>query len=472
MKYFRFLILALTALFFAGTLNAASVENNAKEKFEAGVILLKKLEGSLKNQENSFTGVRKNTAELKLRLKNSYQKIQTLKGQLQNIQQNIKNTNQKLLSIRRQIAERKNELILLKSAFEKKQQEREKLQVLLASYEASPVILDEFEILLAFASIGENLQNQYYMSLAKSALLQMAEDLDRNEKELLLTKKKLDEKKQAFEYLQTRLSSELRNLQYHKESKARLLAETKGKEEIYKELIEQSKKEEEEVARVIGHLKDNYKFIEEKLNDLKESEDLEGISIEDLEDAVRNLPIKTDAKFIWPVSPIRGISAYFRDSAYQKTMGIPHNAIDIRIPQETPVKAALAGVVYKVRDEDSGYNYVILAHRNGLLTLYGHLTKINVKENETVFTGETIGLSGGIPGSRGAGWLTTGAHLHFEVFQDWKHVDPLEFLAVEFLPIEYVPQKYLSKLTGPMEKKIMRVKPKKVSRVGLKTGLE
>jgi len=142
----------------------------------------------------------------------------------------------------------------------------------------------------------------------------------------------------------------------------------------------------------------------------------------------------------WPVSPTRGISAYFHDSAYLAAFGIPHNAIDIPTAQGTPVRAPASGVVYKVKDNgDNSYSYIMLAHKGGLMTLYGHVSKILVNERDIVLPGEVIGLSGGTPGTKGSGYLTTGAHLHFEVIKDGKHIDPLLILPLDKLGENYIP---------------------------------
>ena len=84
------------------------------------------------------------------------------------------------------------------------------------------------------------------------------------------------------------------------------------------------------------------------------------------------------------------------------------------------------------------------------------MSEILVNEGEIVRRGQTIGLSGGIPGNKGAGWLTTGAHLHFEVFKNFQRVDPLEYLPLEFVPVASLPEKYLKKLTGDEEEKVRR----------------
>jgi murein DD-endopeptidase MepM/ murein hydrolase activator NlpD len=71
---------------------------------------------------------------------------------------------------------------------------------------------------------------------------------------------------------------------------------------------------------------------------------------------------------------------------------------------------------------------VTIRHDNGLATLYGHVSGFLVQEGQRVRAGDPIALSGGTPGTKGAGRLTTGAHLHFEVYLDGKKVDPLEYL--------------------------------------------
>lgn len=131
--------------------------------------------------------------------------------------------------------------------------------------------------------------------------------------------------------------------------------------------------------------------------------------------------------FSWPV--IGPISAGFRDARYVKIFGIPHSAIDIAVPQGTPVGAAADGIVFLVRDGGAkGYTYVLIGHSDGFATVYGHLSDVFVTAGQEVRRGEVIALSGGHPGTHGAGRMTTGAHLHFETIQYGEHFDPREVL--------------------------------------------
>lgn len=135
-----------------------------------------------------------------------------------------------------------------------------------------------------------------------------------------------------------------------------------------------------------------------------------------------------DLKLRWPI-PYRTITATFRDADYQKRFGLAHNAIDIACPQGTPVKVPYNGTVTKVVDGGAkGLSYMIISHDNGLSTVYMHLSSFAVSTGAYVVEGQTLGGSGGTPGTYGAGWLTTGPHLHFEVWFNGSAVNPLAYL--------------------------------------------
>ena len=71
-----------------------------------------------------------------------------------------------------------------------------------------------------------------------------------------------------------------------------------------------------------------------------------------------------------------------------------------------------------------------LKHADGLVTVYGHLSEILVSKYEFVKRGQLIAKSGGAPGTPGAGPMTSGAHLHFELWNNRESVDPLRYLSL------------------------------------------
>ena len=163
-----------------------------------------------------------------------------------------------------------------------------------------------------------------------------------------------------------------------------------------------------------------------------ESEKLLKLSLEQLWDAegtvYSDLAPSPGVSFLLPAEPAWGLSATFLDSAYRERFGVPHYAIDIPIAQESAVKAARDGTVLKVALNGLGYSYIVLSHDGQMETVYGHISAAMVKEGERVRAWQMVALSGGRPGTPGAGLLTTGPHLHFGVRVGGTLVDPEPYL--------------------------------------------
>ena len=137
--------------------------------------------------------------------------------------------------------------------------------------------------------------------------------------------------------------------------------------------------------------------------------------------------IRSKQVFRWPV--MGRISAGFHNSSYEEYFGVSHQGMDIVVGQGTPVSAVADGVVYLARDGGKyGYSYVLIGHRDGIATLYGHLSQISVTSGQEIAAGQIVGLSGGTPGTHGAGPMTTGAHLHFEMIRNGEHINPVLLL--------------------------------------------
>ncbi|MEQ1849360.1 MAG: peptidoglycan DD-metalloendopeptidase family protein [Candidatus Peribacteraceae bacterium] len=168
-------------------------------------------------------------------------------------------------------------------------------------------------------------------------------------------------------------------------------------------------------------IKESIDELSQKLSEVERSHSTVVAAIDSVEKefSLESLP----PIFIWPVKGI--ITADFHDADYVHVFGVAHQAIDIAVVQGTPVKAITDGIVQATRDGGAlGYSYVLIGHRNGYASVYGHVSKFLVSPGDYVKAGQVIALSGGTPGTHGAGRMTTGAHLHLEVLHDGVHVDP------------------------------------------------
>ncbi len=99
-----------------------------------------------------------------------------------------------------------------------------------------------------------------------------------------------------------------------------------------------------------------------------------------------------------------------------------HFAVDIVLTKDTPIKATADGTVILAEwTTQTGY-VVIIDHGNGLISAYKHNASLTKSQGDLVKSGEVIAISGN------TGELTTGPHLHFELWNDGYPIDPTTFI--------------------------------------------
>jgi len=99
-----------------------------------------------------------------------------------------------------------------------------------------------------------------------------------------------------------------------------------------------------------------------------------------------------------------------------------HYAVDIATTPSEPILATMKGtVVFTGFDPNAGY-VIILQHPNGFVSVYKHSDKLLKSQGDEVSAGEVIALAGN------TGNLSTGVHLHFELWLDGKPVDPSTYI--------------------------------------------
>jgi murein DD-endopeptidase MepM/ murein hydrolase activator NlpD len=216
-----------------------------------------------------------------------------------------------------------------------------------------------------------------------------------------------DAERRSLAALNARLDEEKERIHEERAGKEALLTETRSSRETFQSLLTRLRNEEQAAD-----------------SDLRALESRLRSRLEESDRSFRS----GDVVLSWPVDPSRGITTYFHDPDYPFRYVYEHPGLDIRAKQGTPVRAPAPGYVARVRDAGMGYNYIMLIHNGGFSTVYGHLLRMIVAEDSFVDRGDIIGYSGGMPGTPGAGRLTTGPHLHFEVRLNGVPADPLQYL--------------------------------------------
>jgi len=414
---------------------------------------LKRLNEELDISKTEYYQVTRTVRETRGRINALRNEMSDLQNQLKYFDDQVTITEEKLFTVLKQVIRKENEIKILYEDIEIKETALEYQKALLNDYIKQLYVygdtyfdvdsngdVDAFKLLLADGSTGDVLKDIKYMGILEETGDRLVAKLSELTTQLADARADLEAKKASLEKLQTELEAQKDNLTAQKAAKENLLALSKNQDEIYRELLKQSLEEQEESLAEIQAFKESIAFIEQKIAeegdnfDVSKYEDLVGKKFMTLYEFQKSASEAGD--FIWPVIPDRGLSAYFHDPSYQGYFGVQHNAVDIRADQGTPIRAAADGVVYKAKDNGTGYSYIVVVHHDDLMTTYGHVSNIMVEEGQVVSAGDVIGLSGGMPGTKGAGYMTTGPHLHFEVMKNGAYVDPLRFLNLEILSEE------------------------------------
>lgn len=200
------------------------------------------------------------------------------------------------------------------------------------------------------------------------------------------------------------------NLTKYMESKESLKKEYDEKSNEAQSLINSLADDEAAAAKALKEIEASKKQLEDDIAELAKQYNKKGEKY-------------TGGEFIWPVDQKPGTSSgwEWRINPISKKREF-HNGLDIPAPRGTKIFAASGGTVVKAAWYGGYGNCVIVNHGGGVMTLYGHCNKLNVKEGQSVKQGDTIAFVG----STG---YSTGNHLHFTVYENGNTaVNPWNYL--------------------------------------------
>lgn len=126
--------------------------------------------------------------------------------------------------------------------------------------------------------------------------------------------------------------------------------------------------------------------------------------------------------------PVRGygVNSAFGMRRLPGSAARHHDGVDIAAPTGTGVRVAAEGRILRTGYDAGGYGrFIEVQHPNGMSSLYGHLSRIDVASGDAVASGQRIGLVGSTGRS-------TGPHLHFEVRRGDRQVNPVKVMGHEF----------------------------------------
>lgn len=350
------------------------------EKYQKGLVTARSQSSSLKNQIYILeTQIQKKEAEIELNHQEIEQTNLEIKKTEEEITANINASKDK----RNKLGKLLREIYIM--------DQKNDLEIIINNESLS----DFFHQLQATETIQTNVNN----NLIK---------LKKLKTELQAKQAELEDKNDKLNELNDKIEGYKSNLEGQQSVKQNILSQAKNSEQRYQNLVSELKLEQQKINEEIVALE---KTIRQKLAG-----------------GDGNLADLGAATFKWPV-PGRYITAYFHDPDYPFRYIFEHPAIDIRASQGTALHVSASGYVAKVQDGGRyGYSYIMLIHNDGFSTVYGHLSKMYVKTDQFVTQGEIIGATGGMPGTAGAGRLTTGPHLHFEIRKNGIPVNPLDYL--------------------------------------------
>ena len=349
-----------------------------------------------KQNESKITETQEKMKEVEKIKDETLKEVEKLNVQISDYEGQIETLDEQIVSTNKKIEDAQTKLQKAQKDYEN--QEKLLKERLVASYEAGETSYLDF--LLSSESLTDLISNYY---LVEEIASYDAELLDKIEKE----KKEIEQAKQTLENSKKELATQKAS----KQSVSLQLKTSKSEKDKY---VSQLSEEEKQLQSRIDQLKKDNQSIDAKIKAkqaeikaaLKRQQEQNRNNSNSGSNNSSSNSGTSSSGFIKPVNSYVTTGMYYSSGAY-------HGAVDFGAAgvNGMPVYAAADGIVHTTAALTTSYgNYVIIAHYNGLYTLYAHgqAGSICVSEGQAVKQGQQIMRVGSTGNS-------TGPHLHFEV---------------------------------------------------------
>lgn len=291
---------------------------------------------------------------------------------------------------------------------------------LVATYEAGDT--SYLDVILSSSSVTDLISNYYLVTEVATYDTELLEKIQQEKKEIEEAKATLETSKNEVDTAKASKESVTIKLQASKNEKNSYVAKLSEDEKTIQSQIDELQEANVQIDKQIQAAKAKYEKEMEELKKQQSSGSNNSSGNSNGSSGTSNSGVSSYG-FIKPVNSYITTKLYYSNGAY-------HGAVDYGASgiNGAPVFAVADGIVYETKALTSSYgNYIIIAHTNGLYTLYAHgqAGSIRVSAGQTVKQGQTI-MNVGSTGN------STGPHLHFEVRTSpgnyANRVNPLKYL--------------------------------------------
>ena len=368
----------------AGNVDVSELENQRQETLE-----------EIESLKNSISDVKEEIDSLKTE-KNTIQKyINQLDKKFDNLTAEIEEFEKKIEEKKTDIEETKKKLEEAKIACDE-QYASMKLRIQFI-YENPSASL--FELVLTSDSVSEALNRADYVFAMSDYERQMMDKLVKTKEEIELQEITLEAELEELDMMQDELEKQ----------KVKVNASINEKKGELRSKAAEITSANAEQSDYQAQLKEQEKLLNEIEDQIARAANPEAYEGE-------------VTGFIWPCPAYTRISSYFGPRP-QPVPGAStnHKGIDLAAPYGADILASASGVVTTAKYSASAGNYVVIAHGNGMSTVYMHASSLLVSVGQNVRQGQVIAKVG----STG---YSSGNHLHFGVIKNGTYVNPLNYI--------------------------------------------